>query len=41
MSIDEQINEVFEPVSKAAFDVVLYSVDVAGNDVKLLLILFI
>ena len=38
MNIDQAINNFFAPISAAAFDVVLYSVPVLGQDVKLLLV---
>lgn len=38
MSIDQSINNIFAPLSDIASSVVLYSVPVAGQDVKLLLV---
>ncbi len=38
MSIDAQINQFFEPISKAVEGVILYSVPFLGQDVKLLLV---
>lgn len=38
MNIDQSINETFAPISAKAFDIILYSVPVAGQDVKLLLV---
>lgn len=38
MSIDQTINDFFAPISATALDIVLYSVPVAGQDVKLLLV---
>lgn len=41
MSIDTKIDAFFAPISSAAFDIVLYSVPVFGQDVKLLLVLML
>ncbi|MCB1531353.1 MAG: alanine:cation symporter family protein [Alphaproteobacteria bacterium] len=41
MSIDTQIDAFFAPISSAAFEVVLYSVPILGQDVKLLLVLML
>ena len=38
MSIDQSINAFFAPISAKAFDIILYSVPILGQDVKLLLI---
>lgn len=38
MTIDEQINAAFEPISAAVFELVFYSVPIYGQDVKLLLV---
>ena len=38
MSIDQTLNDFFAPISEKAFEIVLYSVPIAGQDVKLLLI---
>lgn len=38
MSIDQTINDFFAPVSAKAFDIIFYSVPIAGQDVKLLLV---
>ncbi|HCQ71232.1 MAG: alanine glycine permease [Alphaproteobacteria bacterium] len=38
MNIDQTINESFAPISAKAFDIILYSVPIAGQDVKLLLV---
>lgn len=39
MSIDQQINDAFEPISKVAIDIIFYAVPIAGEDVKLILVL--
>lgn len=41
MSVDKQIDAFFAPISSAAFDIILYSVPMFGQDVKLLLLLMI
>ncbi len=38
LGIDQQINEILAPISSKAFDVLFYSVEIAGQDVKLLLV---
>jgi AGCS family alanine or glycine:cation symporter len=37
MSIDQSINEFFVPIAAKAFEIILYSVPFAGQDVKLLI----
>ena len=38
MSIDQTLNDFFAPISAKAFEIILYSVPIFGQDVKLLLV---
>ena len=38
MSIDTQINDAFEPIASKAINVILYSVEIGGVDIKIILV---